>query len=432
MFVGNLLQALYNTVDSFWVGRFLGPAALGAVSVSFPIIFGLVAIILGLTMATTTMVAQYRGAGDDAQVKRTVANSLIAITVLGLVSTIVGIALRTEILQWMQTPQEILEPAALYLGIFLIGLIPMFLFNVFASILRGLGDSRSPLRYLAYATVLNIVLDPIMIFGVGPIPALGIKGVALATVISQTLSAVLLLVQMVRNTDLISLERSAWRLDGGLIVKMFRIGIPAGLQTMIVSFSMIILAAIVNGFGPTVVASFGAAQRLDQFAFMPALSVSFAVTALVGQNLGAGKYERVREILRWGNILTGAITAVVTLVVILAPTPLLAVFTRDAGVLSEGASYLRIVGLSYIPLALMFTVTGVLRGAGDTVASLIISFITMWVVRLPLATMLAHGFGWGIDGVWASITVSTVLGAALTYAYYVTGRWKKFVVVGRP
>ena len=243
-------------------------------------------------MATTTMVAQYRGAGDDAQVKRTVANSLIAITVLGLVSTIVGIALRTEILQWMQTPQEILEPAALYLGIFLIGLIPMFLFNVFASILRGLGDSRSPLRYLAYATVLNIVLDPIMIFGVGPIPALGIKGVALATVISQTLSAVLLLVQMVRNTDLISLERSAWRLDGGLIVKMFRIGIPAGLQTMIVSFSMIILAAIVNGFGPTVVASFGAAQRLDQFAFMPALSVSFAVTALVGQNLGAGKYER--------------------------------------------------------------------------------------------------------------------------------------------
>ena len=236
----------------------------------------------------------------------------------------------------MQTPQEILEPAALYLGIFLIGLIPMFLFNVFASILRGLGDSRSPLRYLAYATVLNIVLDPIMIFGVGPIPALGIKGVALATVISQTLSAVLLLVQMVRNTDLISLERSAWRLDGGLIVKMFRIGIPAGLQTMIVSFSMIILAAIVNGFGPTVVASFGAAQRLDQFAFMPALSVSFAVTALVGQNLGAGKYEHVREILRWGNILTGAITAVVTLVVILAPTPLLAVFTRDTGVLSRG------------------------------------------------------------------------------------------------
>ena len=430
MFVGNLLQAMYNTVDSFWVGRYLGPAALGAVSVSFPIIFALVAVIIGLTMATTTMVAQYRGAGDDAQVKRTVANSLTAITALGLVSTVVGIALRTRILSWIQTPPEILEPAALYLGTFLVGLVPMFLFNLFASILRGLGDSRSPLRYLAFATILNIVLDPIMIFGVGPVPAMGIRGVAWATVISQTLATVLLFVQMTRHTDLLPKSRDSWRVDGRLIVRMFRIGIPAGLQSIIVSFSMIILAAIVNGFGPAVVAAFGAAARLDQFAFMPALTVSFAVTALVGQNLGAGKKERVKEIVLWSVVLTGLITAVVTAIVIVAPAPLLRVFTGDPTVLQEGAAYLRIVGLSYVPLAVMFTITGVLRGAGDTVTSMIISFVTLWLVRLPLATFLASGMG--INGVWTSITVSTALGAILNYAYYLTGRWKKFVIIGRP
>ena len=429
MFVGNLLQALYNTVDSFWVGRYIGPAALGAVSVSFPIIFALMAVILGLTMATTTMVAQYRGAGDDARVKQTVANSLIAITVLGLLSTAAGIAFCTQILQLMRTPEEILEPAALYLGIFLVGLVPMFLFNQFASILRGLGDSRSPLRYLVIATVVNIVLDPILIFGIGPIAPLGIKGVALATVTSQTLATVLLLLQLIKTTDLVPRERSAWRVDGRLILQMFRIGIPAGLQSIVVSFSMIVLAAIVNSFGPTVVAAFGAAGRLDQLAFLPALSMSFAVTALVGQNLGAGKYERVKEVVRWSVLLTGAITAAVTVVVVLFPGSLLGVFTGDAGVLREGASYLRIVGLSYIPLALMFTITGVLRGAGDTMMSMLISFITLWVVRLPLALFLANTLGWGVQGAWASISLSTLLGAVLNWAYYATGRWKRYVIV---
>lgn len=429
MFVGNLLQALYNTVDSFWVGRYLGPAALGAVSVSFPIIFALVAVILGLTMATTTLVAQYRGAGDDELVKRTVANSLTAITVVGLVSTVFGIAFRTQILQWMQTPPEILEPAALYLGIFLVGLVPMFLFNLFSSILRGLGDSRSPLQFLVYATVLNVVLDPLLIFGIGPVPAMGIRGVALATVFAQTLSAVLLFRHMFRNTDLLSFDARAWRIDTSLLAKLVKIGIPAGLQTMIVSFSMIVLAAIVNTFGPTVVAAFGAAGRLDQFAFMPALSVGLAVTALVGQNLGAGKHERVHEILRWSVLLTGSITAVVTLIAVAAPDLLLRVFTSDAEVLREGASYLRIVGLSYIPMALMFTIVGVLRGAGDTVASMIISFITLWLIRLPLAAYLARGVALGVQGAWAAIAISTLLGLIFNYGYYLTGRWRKFVLV---
>lgn len=429
MFVGNLLQALYNTVDSFWVGRFVGPEALGAVSISFPVMFGLVALIMGLTMATTTLVAQYRGARQEERVRRTVANSLVLVAALGLISSVAGIWLRVPILRLMRTPPEILDLAAEYLGIFLVGLVPMFLYNVLSSILRGLGDSQTPLRFLVYATLLNILLDPPFIIGWGPIPALGVGGAAWATVISQTVSAILAMRYLVRYTDLVHPRLSQWRMDWRLAARMFSIGVPAALQSSIVSFSMIVVAALVNTFGPTVVAAFGAATRLDQFAFLPAMSVSLAVSALVGQNLGAGRYERVREIVRASSLLTVSITAIMTLIALLRPTILIQVFTAEPEVLAEGARYLRIVGLNYIPLSLMFIITGVLRGAGDTFASMVISFVTLWVVRLPLAWFLSYGVGWGASGTWWSILISTTLGLLLNYSYYRTGTWRRRVVV---
>ncbi|MBO8140786.1 MAG: MATE family efflux transporter [Firmicutes bacterium] len=429
MFVGNLFQALYNTVDSFWVGRYIGPEALGAVSISFPVIFALVALIMGLTMATTTLVAQYRGARDDVQVRRTVANSLILIAASGLVSSVAGIVWRVPILRLMRTPEEILEPAALYLGIFLLGLLPMFVFNVLGAILRGLGDSRTPLRYLIYATVINIILDPFFIIGSGPIPAMGIAGVAWATVISQGLSAVLAFIHIMRATDLVPRRRDEWQMDWALAGKLFTIGLPAGLQSTIVSFSMVVVAALVNTFGAQVVAAFGAAGRLDQFAFLPAMSISLAVTALVGQNLGAGRQDRVREIVRRASVLTVLITGAISVLAISWPTVLMRLFTEDSTVLAEGARYLRIVGLNYVPLALMFILTGVLRGAGDTVASMAISFVTLWIVRLPVAWLLSYGLGWGVTGTWWAIVISTILSLLLHWWYYRTGNWQRKVVV---
>lgn len=429
MFVGNLFQALYNTVDSFWVGRFIGAEALAAVSVSFPVIFALVALIMGLTMASTTLVAQYRGAGDDEQVKRTVANSLLMVSALGLVSTVVGYAWRVPILRLMRTPEEILQPAAVYLGIFLLGLVPMFLYNVLSSILRGLGDSRTPLRFLIYATVLNIILDPLFILGIGPLPPMGIAGVAWATLTAQMLAAVLTYRHIRRHTSLLPTEARQWRPDWGLVGKMFVIGVPAALQSTIVSFSMVVVTALVNTFGPTVVAAFGAAGRVDQFAFLPAMSISLAVTALVGQNLGAGRHERVREIVVRSSVLTAVITGSMTLVAVLWPTLLIQVFIDDPAVLGEGARYLRIVGFNYVPLALMFIITGVLRGAGDTFMSMLISLVTLWMVRLPLAWFLSYQLGWGAAGTWWAIVFSTVLGLVLNWWYYRTGQWRRKVVV---
>lgn len=432
MFLGNLLQALYNTVDSIWVGRFIGPEALGAVSISFPIIFALVALVMGITMATTTLVSQYFGAKDYDQVTKTVNNSLLLLTILGAVTSMMGLIFRRPLLELINAPPEIIDMAADYLAIFMSGLVGMFLYNVAGAILRGLGDSRTPLRFLAYATGLNIVLDPLFIFGVGPLPPMGVRGVALATVLAQAISAIISLRYLYVTSGLLHYRPGMFRLNWKLTKLTFRIGVPAGVQQVLVSLSILAVSSIVNSFGTTVVAGFGAAARLDQFAFMPAMSVSLAVSALVGQNLGAGKVCRVRETVRWSMILSGSITALVSVVAFIRPDILMVLFTKDRAVLAEGSLYLRYMAFAYIPMAFMFTIGGVLRGAGDTAASMILTLTSLWLVRVPLAKFLSAQPHLGVSGVWIAIAVSPVVGFLAHLVYYRTGRWQAQAVVQRP
>lgn len=427
MFLGNLLQALYNTVDSIWVGRFIGPGALAAVSVSFPIIFALVAMVMGLTMATTTLISQFYGAGRHEEVKNTISNAILLLGLSGAAVSVVGVLARDSLLRLVNVPEEIFPEASSYLGVFSAGLVAMFLYNAVSAILRGLGDSRTPLRFLAYATVGNIVLDPLFIFGAGPIRGMGVAGAALATVIAQAFSAMIGLIYLSRTVGVLRLDRSFWRLDSRLTAQTFRIGLPGGLQQTLVSLSSMVVGALVNSFGAVVVAGFGAAGRIDQFSFMPAMSVSLAVSALVGQNLGAGKEDRVAWAVRSSVLLSVATTALVTAGALFFPIPLLSIFTRDAAVLEAGAQYLRIVGMSYVPFAVMFAFTGVLRGAGDTLATMFITLGGQWLVRVPLAAYLSRQ--WGVVGVWWAIVLSTLLSTLVNYIYYRTGRWKRAAVI---
>ncbi|MCL6614205.1 MAG: hypothetical protein K6U03_06275, partial [Firmicutes bacterium] len=216
-----------------------------------------------------------------------------------------------------------------------------------------------------------------------------------------------------------------------LTLQTVKIGLPAGFQQTIVSFGALVLSALVNSFGPTVAAAFGAASRLDQFSFLPTMSISLATSALVGQNLGAGAEERAHETLRLSAMLASAITACVTMVVILLPRPLLSIFTKDAAVLAEGTRYLRIVSLGYVPFSVMFALNGLLRGAGDTFPTMITSLVSLWLVRLPLAGWLSHGAGLGSRGIWIGMAVSPLTGLAMSYAYYRSGRWRRKVVAKR-
>lgn len=432
MFVGNALQAAYNTVDSIWVGRFLGPNSLAAVSVGFPVIFAILALVMGLTIATTALVSQYYGAKDHRQLKATIANAMTVLTVAGVVLAIVGYQVRWPMLRLLRVPANIVEEAATYLGIYMLGLIPTFIYNVCSSILRGLGDSRSPVTFLAIATVTNMVLDPLMIFGVWPFPPMGVAGAAWATVFSQALSAVFAVAHMVKKLGLATRLRDLIKFDARLTSLTVKIGLPAGAQQMLVSLGMMVVMSTVNSFGSVAVAGSGSGSRIEQFAFMPAMSVSLAVTALVGQNIGAGRHDRVPEIVKWALILSCSISGAAMLAAQLAPKILLSMFTDDAAVLAAGADYLRWLSLAWIPFAANFTMTGVLRGAGDTMATLFTTVLSLWLVRVPLVRALAST-SLGVTGVWMGMAASPLVAFAGTYAYYRSGRWKqRRLVEGAP
>lgn len=427
MFAGNLLQMLYNVVDSVWVGQVIGASALGAVSVSMPLIFALVSLVIGLTMASSTLVSQYRGAGNEEMVRKTIGTSLILMGGSGAAVTVVGVLFRYPLLRLITTPEEIIHDAAAYLGVFMAGLVGLFLYNALGAILRGLGDAITPLKALAVATVLNIVLDGLFILGVGPIPRMGVAGVAWATIISQGISALWLLYWMLKKTDLIRLERSYWQVDRELARQIVKIGLPAGLQQVVVSLGMVAVSVLVNRHGASVVAAAGAAQRLDQAAFLPAMSMGLAVSAVVGQNLGAGKFDRVSAAVRWGSLIAAGVTSLVTLVAVLKPTIMMVLFTQDPTVLAEGSHYLQVVGWSYVPFALLFIWGGVLRGAGDTLSTMILTLIGLWAVRVPISVLLDRSMG--TTGIWLGILASAIISALLHWAYYATGRWKRKVVV---
>ena len=373
MLLGNMLQALYNTVDSIWVGRFLGSEALGAVSVSFPIIFVLISLVMGTTMGSTVLVAQYMGAKKLDMVKRTINNTFVLLTVSAAAVTVLGITFNKQILGLINTPPEIMTMAADYLNIFLMGLVFMFGYNAVSAILRGLGDSRTPVVFLAISTGINIVLDPLLILGIGPFPRMGIAGAALATTVAQGVSFFTAVFYLNSRNHLLSINLKSFVFDRNITSKTIRIGFPSGIQMSVVSVGMLAVSSLINSFGTEVVATFGMASRLDQFAIMPSQSISMATSTIAGQNIGADKEDNVRETVKWATILAVGISAFLTLVVQLSPEAVLGLFTSDGALLEKAGKALRILSLSYVFSAVMFVTNGFLRGAGDTMTTMIFS-----------------------------------------------------------
>ncbi|TYP46579.1 MATE family efflux transporter [Thermosediminibacter litoriperuensis] len=425
LFAGNLLQTLYNTVDAIWVGKFLGAEALAAVSVSFPIIFVLLSMVVGMTMATTVLVGQYKGAGDMLMVKKTINTSLFFLTLLAVAVSAIGIIFHRPILEMMNTPANLIDPASGYMNIFFSGLIFMFAYNTLSAILRGLGDSRTPLVFLFYSTVINIILDPLFIFGYGPLPRMGVNGVALATVISQGVSFYLAARYLNRKNHILTLRASEIKYDGDLVKRIIKIGLPAGIQQTVVALGGTAIMAVVNSFGPLVVAAWGAASKIDSFSFMPSMSLGLAASSLSAQNIGAQKYDRVKEVMKWGSLLSIAISGLVTIAVFAFPGELLALFTSDPVLVAEGAGILKILGVSYIPFGLLWVSNGILRGAGNTLVPMIISIFSLWGLRVPLAYYLANFTPLKSTGIWVAISSSMIISSALSLAYYYSGYWKK-------
>jgi putative MATE family efflux protein len=427
MLVGNVFQQLYNVVDSIVIGQFVGKQALAAVGASFPLIFVLIALIIGIGMGFSIVISQFFGAKNIDKVSKTIDTMWIFLFITSLVVTAVGIIFSGPVLRLTGLPEDVLPLATTYLQIYLSGTVMFFGFNGMTSVLRGLGDSKTPLWFLMIATVVNIVLDLLFVI----VFHWDVAGVAWATVISQTGAFITMVLYLNKTHELVKLKFRKYIWDNDLFKKSFKIGFPTGMQQTFVSLGMLAIYGIVNGFGTDVVAAYAAAGRLDSFAMMPAMNFAAALSGFVGQNIGANRPDRVRRGLIATLKMTTIISVAVTILFYFFGHALMGIFTTDKAVIEIGADYLVIVSSFYFAFSVMFSFNGVLRGAGDTVIPMFITLFSLWLIRIPVSYGLSRSIG--VHGIWWGIPVAWISGMIFSYLYYKTGKWKtKSVVKNKP
>ena len=423
MLIGNVFQQLYNVVDSIIVGRYIGKQALAAVGASFPLIFMMISFVVGVAMGTTIIVSQYFGARDIKMVKRSIETLYVFLFFASIIVTILGISLSGPIFRLINLPEDVMPQAITYFNVYLLGTIFFFGFNGISSVLRGLGDSKTPLYFLVISTIMNVILVWLFV----AVFKWGVAGSAWATVIAQAGAFFTGVIYLNRTHEIVKLNSLKLVFDRAIFRKSLMIGLPTGLQQTFVSMGMLAVTRIVNGFGTDVIAAYSVAMRIDSLAVMPAMNFGAALSTFVGQNLGANKPERVKQGFKATFMMSGALALLTSLFVIVFRGQLMHLFTDDVAVIAIGAEYLVIVSSFYIFFSAMFVIGGVMRGAGDTLIPMFITLFALWVIRIPAAWILSRYFG--VDGIWWSIPVAWFIGMSLSYLYYLKGNWKTKVVV---
>jgi putative MATE family efflux protein len=423
MLLGNIFQQMYNIINAIVVGKFIGKQALAAVGASFPIIFSLISLAIGIATGATIVIAQYFGAKDLRNVRRTIDTLYIFIFIASIIITILGIALSEPIFKLIKLPEDVLPQAKLYLNIYFTGMIFFFGFNATSAILRGLGDSRTPLYFLIFATITNIIFDLIFVL----VFKWGIAGVAISTIISQGSVFIAAILYLNKTHEIIRFSIRKMEFDLAIFKKSFNIGFPVGFQQAFVALSMMAMFWIVNPFGTNASAAYSVAVRIDSFASLPAMNLAMALAIFIGQNLGANRIDRVKKGFYATILMSAAISLFMTLLITIFRHPLMTLFTSDAQVIEIGETYLLIVSSFYIVFSTMFVVGGVMRGAGDTLIPMFITLFVLWIVRIPVSYWLSRATG--VTGIWWGIPIAWLLGLGLSYSYYLTGRWKTKAIV---
>lgn len=423
MLAGNIFQQLYNVVDSVIVGNYLGKEALSAVGASFPVMFALISLVIGIATGSTTVISQYFGAKNYEKVKAAIDTMYVVIFLASVLITFVGIYFTESIFRLIQLPETIIPDAVKYLQIIFGGAILMFGVNATNGILRGLGDSKTPLYFLIFSTILNIAFDFLFVV----VFKLGIEGVAYATILASGITFIIAIIYLNKSHELIHFSLANFRFDKDIFLKSLKIGLPTGLQNMVVAIGMVAIYRIVNQFGTDVIAAYSVAGRIDAFAIMPAMNFAMALTTFTGQNIGAKKLLRVREGLKATIVLTAIISIFFSFVSVFFGEYLMGIFTPDPNVRAIGYQYLIIVSSFYIVFSTMFSFTAVFRGAGDTLVPMFITLFALWFIRIPVSWFLSERMG--ETGIWWGIPIAWGFGLSFSAVYFVIGRWKKKAVV---
>ena len=418
LLVGNLTQQVYNLTDSVIVGRFLGKEALAAVSASFFIYYFIISLAIGVGSGITVVVSQRFGARDHAAVRRAFSSFLLFAIVAGAVLSVVGVVGADGFFRLTRTPPEVMPYALRYFRVYAAGTLFFILFYSALSILRGIGDSVRPMRFVLATAVLNIAFDLLFIL----VFRWDIEGAAAATVLAQA-CGVALAIRHIRRHDLLSLRRQDLVFDRPLFLQGVRIGIPTGVQQCAIAIGLVALLGIVNGFGADTLTAYGAAGKIDSIIVQIILTLAGALSAFCGQNIGAGRFDRVHAGVRFAMLFNVCLCLVVLAAILAFGRQMMGAFTEDADVVAIGQEYLTILGAVLVFHGALCILNGAMRGAGDTLFAMTTGIVSFWLIRIPLATLFSRT--WGRVGIWWAIAASITLAFVATLIYYRTGRWKR-------
>ena len=383
IFLGNLFQQLYNTADSLIVGNFIGSDALAAVSSSGNLLFLMVGFFNGIAMGAGVVIARYYGARKTEELEKAV-HTLVAFGLIaGIGLTIVGMIMTPHILQWMGTPKSVLPNSILYFRVYFAGSLGFVMYNIFVGIMQATGDSKRPLIYLIISSVTNVVLDLLFI----AVWEMGVGSAAVATIISQFLSAFLCLIHLLRSKEVYRVQIKKIRFHGRMMKQIITNGLPAGIQNSIIALANVVVQSNVNAFGMAAVAGCGAYSKIEGFGFLPITCFAMAMTTFISQNLGAKKYDRVKKGARFGIICSITIAEIVGIIIYIFIPVLIRAFDSNPDVIHYGTIQARTVTLFYILLALSHCLAAIFRGAGKAVVPMLVMLVCWCIIRITYITV---------------------------------------------
>lgn len=423
LIVGSVLQNLYSLINSVIVGNYLGKEALAAVGISFPIIFAVTSLIIGFTIGLSIVIGQYFGSKQYDNLKKSISTSYISLVVFAIIMTTFSILTGKYLLKLLGAQEDIIAQATSYFNVFCLGFLFAFPFNATNAVLRGIGDSITPVYFLVFSIVVNFVLNYVFVVVLN----YGLTSTAWASVIGQILALILMIVYINKKHPFISIKLKEMKFDSKIFKYIMKISLPSGIQQFVIAINAVVLMSLVASFGTDAIAGYSVATRIDAIASIPAFIFSSALANFVAQNAGALEFKRIKNGLKATLRITVSMTIIISVLIIIFSKTIMSLFTKDIAVIEIGSEYLRTLNYFYVLYAMMFAYQSVFRGSGDTMISMLITLAAIWIVRIPFSYMLSKHLG--TLGIWLGIPIGWFVGLILSYSYYKSCRWElKFVM----
>ncbi|MDP4132533.1 MAG: MATE family efflux transporter [Bacillota bacterium] len=428
--LSNFIQSLYNVADMIIVGNMSGTLkqcaeSMSGVNIGSQLTFNVTNAIIGLCVGGTVLIGQYMGSNQRKELEETVETMFTALILLAAVASILVLIFKNDILVLLRTPKEAFNEASDYMSITMLGTIFIFAYNALSAVMRGMGDSKNPLKFVTIACCVNVVLDIILVKGFG----MRAKGAALATVISQALSVMLCIIYLEKNNFVFKFRLSSFKINKVRLKMLLKIGVPTSVQNVVTGLSFLFLTALVNNFGVDASAALGAVSKFNGFGILPAVAMSSSISAMSAQNIGAGEVKRAQKTMQIGLSIALFLSSIVWLLAYLYPEPVLKIFSQNPDVVKAGTSYIKYFKFDYLIVPFIFSLNGLYIGSGHTMFSLINNICSAVIIRVPVSFVLGITFNLGLEGMGMAAPIASGTSAVIALIYFFTGRWKNSTII---